>query len=226
MEALVTPHRLIVYLDVKSPYAFLAKDPAYQLEDEFNIEIDWRPLTLDIPSYLGSAKTNTRGEVVESKRSPQQWLAVRYAYMDAKRYARLNDIILYGTQKIWDSSFAGIAMLWAKQHGRKELRSYLDIVYERFWRRDLDIENSEVMASVLLEAGVNTDGFVDYLYGQGRLIHDELQGKLHPPGIFGVPTFVIDGEIYFCREHLPSIRCLLSGCKGRAPDVAYQHFGG
>ena len=226
MEALVTPHRLIVYLDIKSPYAFLAKDPAYQLEEEFNIEIDWRPLTLDIPSYLGSAKTNTRGEVVESKRSPQQWLAVRYAYMDAKRYARLNDIILYGTQKIWDSSLAGIAMLWAKQHGRKELRSYLDIVYERFWRRDLDIENSEVMASVLLEAGVNTDGFVDYLYGQGRLIHDELQGKLHPAGIFGVPTFVIDGEIYFGREHLPSIRWHLSGCKGRAPDVAYQHFGG
>ena len=225
MEALVTPHRLIVYLDIKSPYAFLAKDPAYQLEEEFNIEIDWRPLTLDIPSYLGSAKTNTRGEVVESKRSPQQWLAVRYAYMDAKRYARLNDIILYGTQKIWDSSFAGIAMLWAKQHGRKELRSYLDIVYERFWRRDLDIENAEVMASVLLEAGVNTDGFVDYLYGQGRRIHDELQGKLHPAGIFGVPTFVIDDEIYFGREHLPSIRWHLSGCKGRAPDVAYQHFG-
>ena len=117
-------------------------------------------------------------------------------------------------------------MLWGKQHGRKELRSYLDIVYERFWRRDLDIENSEVMASVLLEAGVNTDGFVDYLYGQGRLIHDELQGKLYPAGIFGVPTFVIDGEIYFGREHLPSIRWHLSGCKGRAPDVAYQHFGG
>ena len=225
MEALVTPHRLIVYLDIKSPYAFLAKDPAYQLEEEFNIEIDWRPLTLDIPSYLGSAKTNTRGEVVESKRSPQQWLAVRYAYMDAKRYARLNNIILYGTQKIWDSSFAGIAMLWAKQHGRKELRSYLDIVYERFWRRDLDIENSEVMVSALLDAGVNTDGFVDYLYGQGRLIHDELLGMLHPAGFFGVPTFVIDDEIYFGREHLPSIRWHLSGCKGRAPDVAYQHFG-
>ena len=225
MEALATAHRLIVYLDIKSPYAYLAKDPAYQLEEEFNIEIDWRPLTLDIPSYLGSAKTNTQGEVVESKRSPQQWLAVRYAYMDAKRYARLNDIILYGTQKIWDSSFAGIAMLWAKEQGRKELRSYLDIVYERFWRRDLDIENSEVMASLLLEAGVSTDGFLDYLQGPGRLIHDELQGNLHPAGIFGVPTFVIDGEIYFGREHLPSIRWHLSGCNGKAPDIAYQHFG-
>lgn len=225
MEALATAHRLIVYLDIKSPYAYLAKDPAYQLEEEFNIEIDWRPLTLDIPSYLGSAKTNTQGEVVESKRSPQQWLAVRYAYMDAKRYARLNDIILYGTQKIWDSSFAGIAMLWAKEQGRKELRSYLDIVYERFWRRDLDIENSEVMASLLLEAGVSTDGFLDYLHGPGRLIHDELQGNLHPAGIFGVPTFVIDGEIYFGREHLPSIRWHLSGCNGKAPDIAYQHFG-
>lgn len=225
MEALATSNRLIVYLDVKSPYAYLAKDPAYQLEVDYGIEIDWRPLTLDIPSYLGSAKTNASGKVVESKRSPQQWLAVRYSYMDAKRYARLNNIVLYGTQKIWDSSLAGIAMLWAKELGRRELHSYLDMVYERFWRRDLDIENSEIMVAVLREAGVKTEGFLDYLNGEGRRSHDDLQRKLHPAGIFGVPTFVIDGEIYFGREHLPSIRWHLSGCKGDAPDVSYQHFG-
>src|SRR4051794_798028 len=47
---------MIVYLDFKSPYAYLAKAPTYALEEEFGIEIDWRALTLDIPSYLGSAR--------------------------------------------------------------------------------------------------------------------------------------------------------------------------
>ena len=47
---------LIVYLDIKSPYAFIAKDPTYRMAEELGIQIDWRPLTLNIPSYLGSAK--------------------------------------------------------------------------------------------------------------------------------------------------------------------------
>ena len=51
MNALETSNRLILYLDFKSPYAYLAKDPAKQLEREFGIEIDWRPLTLNIPSF-------------------------------------------------------------------------------------------------------------------------------------------------------------------------------
>jgi len=97
---------LIVYVDVKSPYAYLAIEPTIQLGRDLSITIDWRPLTLDIPSYLGSARTDSSGKVVESKRSPAQWNAVRYAYRDAKRYARLRGITLYGTQKIWDSSHA------------------------------------------------------------------------------------------------------------------------
>jgi len=63
---------LIVYIDYKSPYAYLAKDPTYELADDLGIDIDWRPLTLDIPSYLGSARLDAAGRVVESKRTPQQ----------------------------------------------------------------------------------------------------------------------------------------------------------
>jgi hypothetical protein len=31
-------------------------EPTYALEDELGIEIDWWPFTLDIGSYLGSAR--------------------------------------------------------------------------------------------------------------------------------------------------------------------------
>ena len=44
-----------VYTDYKSPYAYLAKDLVYGLEDELAIRVHWLPYALDIPAYLGSA---------------------------------------------------------------------------------------------------------------------------------------------------------------------------
>ena len=224
MQPMRSDAPLIVYLDFKSPYAYLAKDPTRELEADFGITIDWRPLTLDIPSFLGSAKVDDVGKVVEANRTPRQWQGVRYAYMDAKRYARLKDILIYGPKKIWDSSLASIGMLWTRQAERTVLDAYLDIVYERFWRRELDIEDPAVIAAVVAEAGGDASGYLDYADGAGRREHDELQSRLHPAGIFGVPTYVIEGEIFFGREHLPVVRWMLGGQQGPAPDVAYDRF--
>src|SRR5262245_38510712 len=90
-----TSSPLIVYIDYKSPYAFVSIEPTYQIEDHLGIEIDWRPLTLDIPSYLGSARLDETGRhVVEENRTPAQWEGVRYAYRDARRYAALQGLTL------------------------------------------------------------------------------------------------------------------------------------
>ena len=60
---------LEVYIDYKSPYAYIAKDPTYALEDEFGIEIDWYPLTLNIGSYLGTAKQDNSRTVSNPART-------------------------------------------------------------------------------------------------------------------------------------------------------------
>lgn len=225
---------LIVYIDFKSPYAYIAKDPTYELADDLAIEIDWRPLTLDIPSYLGSAMLDDTGNVVQSKRTPGQWDGVRYAYRDARRYANLRGLTLRGTTKIWDSSLASIAMVWAKDQGADVLRAYTGLVYERFWKRELDIEDPRVLEGVLGEAGAEVSGFADYLHGPGRELHDLMQAQIFAAGIYGVPTYVVTrestsrdvaGEFFFGREHLPMVRWLLTDSAGAAPDIAYCHFG-
>lgn len=216
------PVPLTVYIDFKSPYAYIAKDPTYALEAAFGIEIDWMPLTLNIASYLGTARKDDRGKVVESNRSPRQWLAVKYAYRDARRYAELRGLTLKGTQKIWDSSLAAIGLLWAKRSGHDPLKRYIDSVYEPFWRRELDIEDPAVIQQMLEAAGCPTDGFYAYLDGEGRRAHDDLQETILDRGLFGVPTYDIDGELYFGREHLPRVRWHLGGCEGPAPDIAYD----
>jgi len=207
MSALKT---ITVYTDYKSPYAYLAKDLIYELERDFPIAIEWLPYTLDVPSYLGSARLDERGNVIESNRDPHQWRKVRYAYMDCRRQARKRGLVILGPRKIFDSSIAAIGMMWAKRQSPAVFRAYHDRVFERFWRRELDIENPDVIEAVLKESGAPTSGFRDYLGGEGRTLHDEIRRKAEEMGIFGVPTFVIDGELFWGREHLPDIRSMLS----------------
>lgn len=221
MKALESDAPLIVYVDVKSPYAFVAIEPTLRLEAELGARFDWRPLTLDIPSYLGSARKK-EGKVVESDRSPAQWNGVRYAYRDARRYAERQGHILKGTEKIWDSSIANIGILWAMNIDRDQLANYFAAVYPPFWRRELDIEDVRTVENCLSEAGIDSAGFDAFQQGAGREAHDKLQSQLHPNGIYGVPTFVFGDEILFGREHLPFVRWHLNGREGSPPDIAYE----
>jgi 2-hydroxychromene-2-carboxylate isomerase len=201
---------ILVYSDYKSPYAYLAKDLIYELEDDFEVRIDWLPYTLDIPSYLGSARLNERGELVESARNAHQWRRVRYSYMDCRRQAQKRGLVIRGPRKIWDSSLAAVGMLWAKREGPVQFRAYHDRLFERFWRRELDIEDPKVIATVLAEAGANLTGFDDYLAAEGRHQHDAIREAAETAGVFGVPTFRIDGELFWGREHLSDIREILA----------------
>ena len=135
------PRTVTAYIDYKSPYAYLAKDPAYELEHQFPVRIDWLPYVLDIPSFLGSARVDGSGRVIEQERNAHQWRRVRYSYMDCRRQARKRGLVIRGPQKIWDSAVASCGMLYAKRQGDEVLRRYHDLTFERFWKRELDIED-------------------------------------------------------------------------------------
>ncbi len=160
--------------------------------------------------------------MVEEQRSAGQWLRVKYAYRDVRRYGSMRGIIVRGTVKIWDTSLSGIAMLWAKAQSPAVLRAYTAITYERFWKRELDVEDLAVIEGVLEEAGATTIGFRSYVSGEGRALHDTIQHAAFDAGIFGVPTYIIDREMLFGREHLPRLRWMLTGRHGAPPEVAYQ----
>ena len=188
-----------VYIDVKSPYAYLAVAPLQALEDEFGVAFDWRHYTLNIPSYLGDV----------DNRDPHQWRRVRYSYMDARRYANRLGLTLYGPKKIFDSSLAGIGLLWAKRQDR--LRPYLAPLFDRFWKRALDIEDADVIEGVLAEVGCDVSGWTAFHTGEGRAQHDAERLEAEESGVFGVPTVVIDGELFWGQDRLDFVRERLAG---------------
>ena len=225
MHPLQSGQPLIVYIDFKSPYAYLAVDPTRALARDLGVAVDWRPLVLDIPSFLGSAKLGSSGKVVEQQRSSAQWSNVKYSYYDCRRYANLRGVTVRGTVKIWDTNLAAIGLLWARQHGAEVVSRYLDGVYRPFWNRELDAEDPQIIASVLEQSGAPRAGFQTFADGEGREQNAQLQRDAFAAGIFGVPTFLVAGEMYFGREHLPRVRWHLTGERGPAPDVANEAGG-
>jgi 2-hydroxychromene-2-carboxylate isomerase len=201
--------RVTVYTDYKSPYAYLAKDLAYQLERDLPVRLEWLPYVLDIPSFLGSARIDADGTVLEESRNAHQWRRVRYSYMDCRRQARKRGLVIRGPQKIWDSALAAAGMLYAQRAGDAVFRRYHDAVFERFWRRELDIEDVAVIAAVLTEAGADGAAFAV----QAQAGRDEVAAisrAAEAVGVFGVPSFIVDDELFWGSEHLPDIRALLA----------------
>ncbi|MEP6390613.1 MAG: DsbA family protein [Halioglobus sp.] len=222
LHPLQSDRPVIVYIDFKSPYAYLAVEPTRALERELGVEFDWRPFVLDIPSYLGSAKLDKSGKVAEQNRSAEQWSGVKYAYFDCRRYASLSGKTIRGTVKIWDTNLVATAMLWVRQYHPQSLHAFIDAVYVPFWKRELDVENEQVIESIL--DGVNADGpgFIVWAHAEGLAQNAKLQTDAFDAGVYGVPTYVVGGERLFGREHLPRVGWHVTGQKGSTPDIAYS----
>jgi len=207
---LTEPRTITVYTDYKSPYAYLAKDPAYALERDLGVRLDWLPYVLNIPDFLGSARLDAAGNVIEEQRNAHQWRRVKYSYMDCRRQARKRGLTIRGTTKIWDTVLASAGMLYAKRHGDAVFCAYHDRVFERFWKRELDVEDIAVVTAVLAEVGADTAGFAAYASEEGPVEIRRISREAEEAGVFGVPTFVIDGELFWGSEHLPDVRQMLA----------------
>ncbi len=182
------------FIDFKSPYAYLSLAPTRQLERDFDIALDWRPLTLHIPNYLDAV----------DGRSTHNWRKVKYAYMDARRLANRVGLTVRGPQKIFDSSVASIGLLYAKS--QPGFDTFVDKVFEGFFKRELDIEQPALVAKTLSDAGIDAAGFAGYLAGPGRKLHDRQRIETEESGVFGVPTLTIENEIFWGGDRVELAR--------------------
>lgn len=183
-----------LYSDYKSPYAYVARTGAYEIEDDFDVTVRWLPYTLDIASYLGDV----------DNRTDHQWRRVRYSYMDARRIANAQGLPLYGPKKIYDTRLAQTGMLYAQRHG--VFRAYNDLVFDLFWRHELDIEDLTSICGLLERAGCDSSSFEGFFLGEGGAEHDRIREEAEKKGVFGVPLFILDDELFWGGDRLPMIR--------------------
>ena len=128
--------------------------------------------------------------------------------MDVRREANRVGLTIRGTRKIWNSSLAGIGLLYAKRHG--VFRAYNDEVFERFWKHDLDIEDPAALADVLKRAGADVRGSRPTRRGWPARPDGGAGGRRGEGRVRRASFLFPDGDLYWGREHLPHVREILS----------------
>jgi 2-hydroxychromene-2-carboxylate isomerase len=193
-----------LYYDFKSPFTYLAMEPAYQLEETHRVRLRFIPHELDVRGSYG-------GEL--DHRRHRDWDKVRYLYADARRFANERGVIIRGPQKIFDSRLALMSGLYADHRG--QFRPYANRVFERFFKRELDIENLAALASVMTEVGVDPASFSDYAQGDGPSDLKIAAEEAERDGVFGVPTFVCAGELFWGNDRVGWLASKLDAMKLR-----------
>src|SRR5580698_1725735 len=151
--------RVRIYTDYKSPYAFVANKRLFELE-QLGVELEWLPYTLRVAEFMGTVE----------QRTPHFWRKVRYAYMDARRYANAQGLTMKGPRRIYHAFYASAGMLFAQRHGI--FRGYHDTVFQRFWNHDLELDELQEISSVIAELGGSVPAFEAYVKGLARDEHD------------------------------------------------------
>ena len=179
-----------VYTDYKSPYAFVANKRLFELEETHGVELEWLPYTLRIAEFMGTVE----------ERAPHFWRKVRYAYMDARRYANAQGLVMKGPRRIYDAFYSSVGMLFAQRHGF--FRPYHDTVFRKFWSHELEIDDLAAISDVITSRGGSASEFELYVQGSARAEHDRIIDEAEALGVFGVPTMVFNGELFWGGDRI------------------------
>jgi len=187
------------FIDLRSPYSYLALQPARALAQRTGVAFEWWPVITDFRSAYG-------GEV--EQRSPRDVAKLKYLYMDCRRLAKLQGLTIRSTTKLWDASLGSQAMLFAKSRNR--LWEFCDPLLAAFWRREFDLESPEQLEAALVSAGLQAGDWREYLNADAQRGLDAAVEHAELLGVFGAPTFVYRGELFWGGDRLDLLATALN----------------
>jgi len=182
------------YYAYTSPVSYLAKDPAYALELSHHVRLRYIPYGVDIRRVYGDVLT----------RSERDRRKLRYLYFDARRMARERGAVIYPPKRIFSARPAFYGGFCADDQGL--FRPFSDRVYQRFWKSELEVENPDALAAILEEVGADSAIFRRWIEDEESEAKPRLKrcfAEAAADHVFGVPTFVVDGEIFWGYDRMP-----------------------
>jgi len=182
------------YFDVISPYSWLALNEAGAFADKHGVAWVMRPVVygklLDDTGLVGPAES-------KAKR--------RYTFHDVARRADRLGLELVGPPT---HPFRSLEALRTVVVFREE-PSILELcvaMSDAAWNRGLDLTDVEVLQTIVRECGLDPRDLSERI--AARAVKDTLREWTQEAlnlGVFGVPTFVYAGELFWGHDRLPDL---------------------
>lgn len=134
-----------------------------------------------------------------------------YEMLELKRFVAAHGITEYRMNPHFPVNTLGImrGLVAARRAGVDE--AYLAAVAKAMWEDGRKMDEPEVIAAVLTEAGLDAGALM--AAAQDQAIKDELAARTEAAvarGVFGIPTFFVGSEMYFGKDRLAQVEAELA----------------
>jgi len=175
------------YFDFISPYSYLAHLKIKRTKD---INFNYKPVLV---GGLHNLQGITAPAFIEPK--------LKHMISDCDLIAKKNR-----SNFIWNSKFPINSLNIMRgylfiNNENKDL--YLNVIFDAYWKDNLDISNEEIIKSLLKKSKIDPNSFFEGI--KDPQIKEKLKNvtqAAHDKEIFGAPTFVVNGKIFWGQDRL------------------------
>jgi len=176
------------YFDFISPYAYLAHKKIQSLPS--SIRTSYKPILL---GGLHNLEGITAPAFIKSK--------LKNMINDCNLIAKKNKFDFKWNDKFPINSLNVMRGYFSINSTIKD--RYIDIMFNAYWRDNLDIADEKILISLVESCKINPDQFLTAI--KDPIIKDKLKDvtkDAHEKEIFGAPTFKINDQIFWGQDRL------------------------
>ena len=191
------------YFAAQSPWAYLGHDRLLALLAAHRREV--RVLPVDFARVFASS-----GGLPLPKRAPQRQA---YRLVELRRFAEHLGMALNPEPKYFpvDGKPSSLLItLVAHTDGMDAAMRLSGAVFAACWREERDIASDGTLAELLDETGLPTERLAQSRSAETQARYDAHTQAAIDAGVFGAPTYVVEGEMFWGQDRLDFLQRRLS----------------
>ncbi len=189
------------FYDYGSPYSYIANSQLASLRERTGCEIQYRPMLLG-GVFKATGNHSPAEESVEAKR--------RYFGVEMQRWVEHYGLALRSNPHFPVNTLALMRCAHAAL-AQGVFETFHEAAFSALWEQEKNLADPAVLAAVFEEAGLDPGGLAaaaaePAIKSALRETTDEAVAR----GVFGAPSFFVDGELYFGSDRMAFVERALA----------------
>jgi 2-hydroxychromene-2-carboxylate isomerase len=197
--------KALFYFDFASPNAYLSHRVIPQIEARTGVTFTYVPVLLG-----GLFKLTNNRSPMEAFGDIRNKLA--YENLETQRFIKRHGLTAYRMNPNFPVNTLRLMRGAVAAQGLGVVGAYVEMGMTAMWEQGLKMDDPEVMARAIADAGLDAAGLMaaieDPAVKQGLL--DNTNAAVEA-GAFGIPSFLVDGELWFGKDRLREVEEAIAG---------------
>ena len=193
--------------DVATPNGYLAHKVIPEFEDRTHVKFNYIPclaggifkLTNNTPPLIANADVKNKSD---------------YFFIEMNRFIQKHKINQFKNNSYFPQNSLLIQRGAIAAQQLNIFKEYLDCTMSGMWEKDLNIQDIDVLKQALEEDGIDYKAIFNII--ETKECKDQLIANTSwavEKGAFGIPTFFIDDQIFFGKDHMYQLEEYISSKK-------------